>query len=62
MFANRHRKPWLHVHKCEPEPGKKLADFVKEHHIETLNVAGTRGSNEPGVGAFVHVVLEGGSG
>jgi hypothetical protein len=58
-FARRHRKPFLHVHKGEPEPGKKLSDFVKAHHIQTLNVAGPRGSSEPEVGEFVHVVLNG---
>jgi hypothetical protein len=59
-FARRHRKPFLHLHKGESDPGGKLAAFVKAHRIRVLNVAGSRGSGEPEVGEFVHVVLNGG--
>jgi len=35
-----------------------LAAFIREHDIKTLNVAGSRGSKEPGVAAYVKLALE----
>jgi hypothetical protein len=32
--------------------------FIREHDIKVLNVAGSRGSTEPGVAAFVKQALE----
>ena len=32
--------------------------FIREHDIKVLNVAGSRGSKEPGVTAFVKLALE----
>ena len=58
-FAVKHRKPCLHLH-----PGftmehcaQRLAEFVQANGIRILNVAGSRGSKEPEVGAFVRTVL-----
>ncbi len=38
--------------------GDRLAAFVRENNIKTLNVAGSRGSKEPKVAAFVKLALE----
>ena len=38
--------------------GKPSAAFIRENNIEVLNVAGSRGSKEPGVAAFVKLALE----
>ena len=38
--------------------GERLAAFVREHDIKVLNVAGSRGSKEPGVAVFVKRTLE----
>ena len=32
--------------------------FIREHDIKVLNVAGSRGSKEPGVAAFVKRTLD----
>ena len=32
--------------------------FIREHDIKVLNVAGSRGSKEPGVAAYVKLALE----
>jgi len=39
-------------------PGERLAAFVRENNIKTLNVAGSRGSKEPKVASFVKQALE----
>lgn len=57
-FARKFGKPYLHVHSGIQNPGASLARFIAEHKIKVLNVAGTRGSKEPEVGAFVKKVLE----
>ena len=40
--------------------GERLAAFVRENNIKVLNVAGSRGSKEPGVAAFVKLGSLGG--
>jgi hypothetical protein len=60
QFADKHGKPWIHLAArgdYEP-PGRRLAEFVREHGIERLNVAGSRGSKEPEVAALVKRTLE----
>ena len=39
-------------------PGERLAAFVRENNIKVLNVAGSRGSKEPGVAVFVKKALD----
>ena len=56
-FAARHCKPWIHLHSEMPDPSRKLMEFIKTNRITILNVAGSRGSKEPGVAAFVVEVL-----
>jgi hypothetical protein len=51
-FARRHRKPWLHLRLDEREHAEAvtlLRDFIREHGIRVLNVAGSRASTEPGL-------------
>ena len=56
-FARKHGRPWIHLHPGIEAPGAALSAFVSENRIETLNVAGSRGSKEPDVVTFVFEVL-----
>ena len=54
--AERFGKPWLHMH---PEAtGTRVRDFLKQHGIRTLNIAGPRASGDPEVYEYVLDVLE----
>ena len=55
--AQRLGRPWLHLTPAAPHPARQLREFVAAHALTTLNVAGPRASEEPGVGAFVRRVL-----
>lgn len=59
-FAKKHGKPWLHLSErgSYESAGERLLTFIREHDIKVLNVAGSRGSKEPGVAAFVKRALE----
>jgi len=57
-FAEKHRKPWIHVSGRDYQPVKSLQQFVSEHGIRILNVAGSRGSKEPDVYRWVAQVIE----
>ena len=59
-FAVKHRKPCLHLHSGETisQCAGRLAEFLRSSSIRILNVAGSRGSKEPEVGAFVRAVLD----
>jgi hypothetical protein len=57
-LTEKHHKPCLHIHPGVKEPGKKLADFVADNEIQTLNVAGPRASKEPDVAKFVRQILD----
>jgi hypothetical protein len=57
-FAIKHNKPWLHLHKGGAAPEITLLNFIREHKVATLNVAGPRASKEPELGGFVKSVLE----
>ena len=58
--ALKHRKPCLHLHSSETisRCAGRLAEFIRASSIRILNVAGSRGSKEPEVGAFVRAVLD----
>ena len=59
-FARRHRKPCLHLRldcRSDADAAEQLRAFVTEHGIRTLNVAGPRASNEPGIHARCQSVL-----
>jgi len=52
-------RPWIHLSPSSSyEPARELLRFLSDNNIEVLNVAGTRGSKEPDVAAFVKKVLE----
>lgn len=57
-FAKKHKKPWLHVARAGNYNSEEMIlRFVSEHEIETLNVAGSRESKEPGLHEWVKKVL-----
>ena len=58
-FAGKHGKPYLHLTGAESyeQASRRLREFIAMHGIRVLNVAGSRGSKEPEVGAFVRAVL-----
>jgi hypothetical protein len=57
-LAQKHHKPVLHLYQQDgSQPEMNLVRFIGSHNIRVLNVAGTRGSKEPEVGAFVTEVL-----
>jgi len=59
-LACRHRKPRLHLvrERDEVVAAGRLVEFLAEHEIRVLNVAGPRQSQEPDVGAFTRETLE----
>jgi hypothetical protein len=60
-LAHKHRKPVLHLSRDggPTSPEEELRAFIQKNQIGVLNVAGSRGSKEPEVGAWVKQVLEG---
>jgi hypothetical protein len=58
--VERHGRPVLVI--CEPEGVAKaaaaLVKFLKRNQVRTLNVAGPRESQAPGIGKFVGQLLE----
>jgi hypothetical protein len=60
QFAIKLGKPWLHLSQQSKagDFAKMLEKLLKEHHVEILNIAGTRASEESQVYAFTHEVLE----
>ena len=54
--AERFARPWLHAHPGADSAAAVLA-FIARHRIGTLNVAGPRLSNDPGIYAYALVVL-----
>ncbi len=59
--AEREGKPCLHIaQQTTPsviEAGERIADFIRAHQVERLNVAGPRASQEPEIGSYVSAVL-----
>jgi hypothetical protein len=63
QFARRHGKPFVHISQfgsgsVYADPVPRLVQFVEEHQIGSLNVAGSRESKEPGINRWVSQVLE----
>lgn len=57
-FAKQMSKPCIHIsQEGNSQHGNMLRDFIKQHSITVLNVAGSRGGKEPGVGVFVLKVM-----
>jgi hypothetical protein len=57
-FARKHKRPFLHIHSATVGAAEKLAAFVRDNQIRTLNVAGPRASSEPAIADFVAKVLD----
>jgi len=58
-FARKHNKPCLHVSKADSkQPESNLTEFIKQHGIKLLNIAGSRESKEPGINEWVKLVLD----
>ncbi len=60
-LARRLARPLLHLAKADSpaaEQAESLRQFIGQHQIRVLNVAGPRESGEPGVGEFVAGLLE----
>ena len=59
-LAGRYNKPVIHL--CAQDEGTnhahELRSFIEEFGISVLNIAGPRGSDEPGVYRFVSRVLD----
>ena len=55
-----HKKPVFVIDLRNPPPDarKSFAQWVKDHHIQTLNVAGSRESQAPGIHAHTKAFLE----
>lgn len=60
-FARKYGKPWLHLaaNRTRPDHAASLRSFIAMHSFKTLNVAGSRESEEPGIGRFVTATLRG---
>ena len=58
QFALASGKPCLHIHSGIQKPAQQLARFIRVKNIVRLNVAGSRASREPAVGALVQGVLD----
>ena len=63
-FAKKHKKPCLHISQRPGVLGYAdrsvlLQEFVCEHGILRLNIAGSRESKEPGIHQWVMQVIEG---
>lgn len=57
-YAQQHGKPVLVLVAGQtPAPAKALREFLRQHHIHVLNVAGPRASFAPKIGEFVEQVL-----
>jgi hypothetical protein len=54
-------KPYLHIARDTisslEEAGERVAEFIAEHNVVRLNVAGPRGSQEPEIAGFVEELL-----
>mgnify|MGYP000258649673 FL=1 len=56
-FADRHGRPLLHLHSKNLEASRELRQFLSTHQIRVLNIAGSRGSKEPGLASWVFEFL-----
>lgn len=58
-FAKKHKKPCLHVSQADSKPPESVVtEFIKQHDIKLLNIAGSRESKEPGINEWAKGVLD----
>ncbi len=58
VFAQKHGKPVIHISRQTEKPVETLLLFIRSNGIRILNVAGPRGSKEPGIGEYVKRILD----
>jgi hypothetical protein len=56
-LAQKHQKPWIHLHARQDDHAGVVSTFIGANRIQTLNIAGSRASKEPGVYQFVKSTL-----
>jgi len=58
-FAKKHKKPCIHISRGSLfQPQVLIQNFIAEHGIKALNIAGSRESKEPGINQWVKEVLD----
>jgi hypothetical protein len=57
-FIHQYRKPYLDVNIDSPPPSTEVANWLREHRVRILNVAGNTERNVPGIEGFVAEFLE----
>lgn len=57
-FAKKHKKPSLHINQATIDPARAVRDFISQHSISILNIAGSRESKEPGLYDWTRRILE----
>lgn len=56
-FAEKHKKPVLHVHRGIYQPDVAVQEFINTHGIRILNIAGSRENKETGIQQWVKELL-----
>jgi hypothetical protein len=56
VFADKHRKPWMHVHSGVTP--SSIARFLSRNRVTKLNIAGKRESAASGIGRFTQNMLK----
>jgi hypothetical protein len=58
-FAKKHKKPCLHISRGSLfQPEGLIQEFINEHGIKLLNIAGSRESKEPGIHNWAQGILD----
>ena len=57
-FAKKHQKPCLHISRSIYQPEVLIQNFIAEHSIRVLNIAGSRESKEVGIHDWVKRLLD----
>ena len=57
-FSKKHGKPCQHICRGNYQPETLKQNFINEHGIKLLNIAGLRESKEPGIRDWVKGILD----
>ncbi len=60
-MARHHQRPWLHIDLSRVggfQAARQVGEWIHDHHIEVLNVAGPRASRDPEIYRRVSQLLE----
>lgn len=59
-FAQRHKKPWIHLHAPTDEDAPaRLWKFIRDNNIRALNVVGSGAGDDPDLQKYVTATLHG---